>query len=111
MNAGRRMAGISLAGLLIVGGGGLLRAGGTLTVTQQHRAFSLAELSMRRGDTLRFTNDDLFNHQVYVKSPAFSFESPEQAPGETVEVAFPKPGVFEVLCGIHPRMHLNVTVQ
>lgn len=111
MSAARRMAGIGLAGLLAVGGGSLLRAGGMLTVTQQHRAFSVAELSLRRGDTLRFTNDDSFNHQVYVKSPAFSFESPEQAPGETVEAAFPKPGVFDVLCGIHPRMHLSVTVQ
>ena len=86
-------------------------AAGMVTVIQAHRAFSVAELRVRRGDAVHFTNDDAFNHQIFVKSPAFSYESKEQAPGEAVDLRFPVGGTFDVQCEIHPRMHLAVTVD
>ena len=92
-------------------GSTLLRANGIALVVQNHRSFNLAAVTVTRGDTVRFTNEDAFNHQVFIKSPNFAFESREQAPGETVDVAFSKLGVFDVQCGIHPRMHLSVTVE
>ncbi len=86
-------------------------AAGMVTVVQAHRAFSVAEAHVKRGDSISFTNEDTFNHQVFVKSPSFSFESTEQAPGEAVVMKFPVGGTFDVQCGIHPRMHLAVTVD
>ena len=86
-------------------------AAGLVTVMQAHRAFGVPSVQVKRGDVVRFTNDDAFNHQVYVKSPGFSFHSAEQAPGEAVNVTFPTAGSFDVLCEIHPRMRLSVTVD
>lgn len=80
-------------------------------VRQKGREFDRASLTVPRGETVRFTNDDEFLHQVYVDAPAFGFDSAEQAPGQDVEVAFTEAGLFEVRCGIHPRMRLEVTVQ
>jgi plastocyanin len=80
-------------------------------IVQKGRAFSLGELAIAAGDTVRFTNDDEFLHQIYVRSDTFNFESAEQSPGETVDLRFPVPGVFAVQCEIHPKMHLTVTVK
>ena len=107
------LACLALAGLGLVAGAPLLRAAAAnvVTVVQNHRAFSIPDAHIKRGDGLRFTNDDAFNHQIFVKTPAFSFQSAEQAPGETVNITFPTAGTFDVQCEIHPRMHLAVTVD
>ncbi len=113
MNRRAALACLGLTSLGLAFGAPWLRAGaaGLVTVIQSHRSFSVAEVHIKHGDTVSFTNDDGFNHQVFVKSPSFSFESAEQAPGEVVNMKFPVPGSFDVQCGIHPRMHLAVTVD
>ncbi len=94
---------------------GLFAAGamgaGIAHVSQQNRAFSVATIQITRGDTVRFTNEDEFTHQIYVESPTMTFESDEQNPGEVVDVPFPTSGTFPVHCHIHPKMHLEVTVR
>ena len=82
-----------------------------VVVSQKDRAFAPKQLRIHRGDTVRFTNDDDFDHQIYVQSPGFSFESDETAPGRQVELRFPAAGDFEVHCHIHPKMRLNVHVD
>ena len=86
-------------------------AAGMVTVSQQNRAFSVGGLQIVRGDTIRFSNDDKFRHQIYVESPSFKFESDEQAPGSAVDIAFPRAGLFQVRCHIHPKMLLQVDVH
>ena len=88
-----------------------LVAAGMVTVSQQNRAFSVAGLQLRPGDTVHFSNDDRFRHQIYVQSPSFNFESDEQAPGTTVDIPFSRAGLFEVRCHIHPKMLLPVDVH
>jgi plastocyanin len=94
---------------------GLCAAGATgaglAQVAQQDRAFSVLAIQVARGDTIRFTNEDEFTHQIYVESPAMTFESDEQNPGEVVDVHFTAAGTFPVHCHIHPKMHLEVTVR
>ncbi len=81
-------------------------------VTQKHRAFQPKEVEISRGDTLRFVNDDGYLlHHVYSKSDAFSFDTGEQQPGTVMNVKFPTAGSYTVLCGIHPRMRLVVSVR
>lgn len=83
----------------------------TVTVGQKDRQFSVASVSLTAGDTVRFTNDDPFIHQLYSESPDFNFTTAEQAPGVPLDVAFPVAGSFQVLCKIHPRMRLTVNVE
>jgi len=85
--------------------------GDTPTVVQQHRAFSVAEITILRGGTVHFSNEDDFTHEIYVETPAFTYESDEQEPGQVIAVVFPVSGHFTVHCHIHPKMHLDVDVQ
>ena len=80
-------------------------------VVQKGRTFSLGQITIARGDTLLFTNDDEFLHQIYVDSRNMSFDSNEQPPGQAIEVNFPRSGSFPVRCHIHPKMLLVVHVE
>lgn len=90
---------------------GSLCAEAVRTVAQRNRAFSVREIALNRGQGLLFTNEDDFPHQVYVRDAAFSFDSGLQGAGETLELAFPAAGTFQVRCGVHPRMLMTVTVR
>ncbi len=81
------------------------------TVIQKHRAFTIESITIARGQTLVFSNEDGFTHEIYVETPQFTFESDEQEPGTQVPVTFPVSGHFVVHCHIHPKMHLDVDVQ
>jgi plastocyanin len=80
-------------------------------VAQKGRAFSLSQITIARGDSLLFANDDEFLHQIYVDSRSMSFDSDEQPPGQTIEVNFPRSGTFPIRCHIHPKMLLTVRVE
>ena len=86
-------------------------AAGPVAVVQRNRAFNLKEIEIESGGTVRFDNDDEFVHQIFVQSPAFSFESDEQEPKHAMNVTFPTRGTFDVQCHIHPKMHLRVDVR
>jgi len=80
----------------------------TLAISQKKRTFNPSEIAIRKGDTLHIANDD----QVYIDDPAFKFESAAEAdPGANVDIEFTAAGSFDVLCHIHPKMKLHVTVQ
>jgi plastocyanin len=81
------------------------------TVSQKGRNFSLHEIVVAPGDTIRFTNEDEFLHQIYVDSKDMSFDSAEQRPGQAIDVNFPQAGTFAVRCHIHPKMLLSVRVE
>ncbi|GJE58782.1 plastocyanin/azurin family copper-binding protein [Methylobacterium trifolii] len=88
-----------------------LEASGHL-VSQKGRAFQPASLAITRGDTITIVNDDSdLLHHVYIESDAFNFDSGDQEPGSRTLVTFTKSGVFQVLCGIHPKMRLTVRVN
>jgi plastocyanin len=75
------------------------------TVVQKGRRFNPGEITIRRGETLTFTNNDEFIHQIYVTG---LFDSDERVPGQTLVENFPEAGTFEVHCHIHPKMKLVV---
>lgn len=80
-------------------------------VIQADRKFQESAITIGRGDTVRFTNDDPYIHQIYVDARNLNFESRMQPPKEIIEVRFTSPGVYQVMCHIHPTMHLTVTVE
>jgi len=83
----------------------------TVEVSQKGRKFLPDSISIKVGDVVKIRNDDEFLHHIYVTSPDFSFDSEEEPPGNSVEIKFTKPGDFNVLCRIHPKMKLTVHVS
>lgn len=80
-------------------------------ISQKDREFKPAEISIKRGEILRFINDDgELLHHAYLSSDTFSFDSGDQQPGSKFDVTFSVPGDYTVLCGIHPKMKLAVHV-
>ena len=77
-------------------------------VVQKGRTFRPAEITINRGETVTFTNDDSYIHQVYVEG---LFDSPEKAPGENLNETFASAGTFQVRCHIHPTMKMTVRVR
>lgn len=107
----RRLLLVLVVVLLIEQLGLLAWAAGRFQIVQKDRAFQPTQVAIAAGDTLQFTNEDTFLHQIYVNSPKMNFESNEQTPGQTIELRFPTAGTFEVRCHIHPKMQLTVTVK
>jgi len=80
----------------------------THTIVQKSRRFSVPEITIRRGESLTFTNNDEFIHQMYVDG---LFDSDERLPGQILTEEFSRSGTFEVHCHIHPKMKLVVHVN
>jgi plastocyanin len=85
---------------------------GPFPVTQKGQRFNPNTLSIQHGQAVAIINDDgELIHHAYVDSKSFSFDSGDQEPGTTTNIVFSVPGDFVVLCGIHPKMRLDVTVK
>jgi plastocyanin len=78
------------------------------TIVQSGRTFRPAEVTINRGESLTFTNNDEFIHQIFVSG---LFDSDEKSPGENLTENFTQAGTFEVHCHIHPKMKLVVHVK
>jgi plastocyanin len=86
-------------------------AADVVMVSQKDRKFSPDRLDLSRGSVARIANDDRVTHHVYVDAPGMSFDSGEQPIGTTVDLKFDRAGTYDVLCAIHPTMHLHVVVK
>ena len=85
--------------------------GARYVISQRNREFHPASLTIGVGDTVTIVNDDGdLHHHAYVSSRSFQFDSGDQLPGSRTGIVFTVPGQFNVLCGIHPKMRLVVTV-
>jgi len=80
-------------------------------VMQKGRAFNPRAVEVKAGEEIAIENDDQYVHHVFVDNSQFKFDSGEQKIGQTVRIGFPRPGDYVVLCAIHPKMKLNVTVK
>lgn len=80
-------------------------------VVQRSRAFDVSEIAIAAGDTVEFSNEDEFIHQIFIQSPTLNIDSAEQPPGQVIAIKFPSAGSFDVHCHIHPKMYLKVDVR
>ncbi|MDF0516708.1 methylamine utilization protein [Bradyrhizobium yuanmingense] len=102
-----QIMGVLAAGLLA---GAALGANPYL-ISQKDQEFRPREIMIKRGDALRFVNDDgELLHHAYLSSDKFEFDSGDQQPGSQFDVVFSVGGDYTVLCGIHPKMKLAVHV-
>jgi plastocyanin len=88
-----------------------VRAAAPVTVTQKGLQFSVEELTLSKGQTVVFVNDDRTAHNITVAGEGVNLNGGLQQPGAEFKVPFTKPGTYQVTCGIHPKMKLSVTVK
>jgi plastocyanin len=105
---------ISLAAVMILGGAlGSLSAVALTSeqvIGQHGRKFSADSVTVRKGMALTFLNDDTVPHNVVSVSNGNEFDLGSQPPGTSTDVKFTTVGEVNVICAIHPRMKMVITV-
>lgn len=79
-------------------------------ISQKDKTFSPDLRVVVAGQTVQFTNDDPWVHNVFSTSAARPFDLGQPGPHETRSVTFPTPGLVDVFCNIHEQMYANVLV-
>jgi len=85
-------------------------AAGTVNITNM--MFTPSQITVKKGDTVTWTNNDTLTHTVTddlsdVGGPA----SGNIAPGSSYSFTFTKTGSFQYHCNIHSSMHGTIVVQ
>ncbi|RLT95037.1 plastocyanin/azurin family copper-binding protein [Ketobacter sp.] len=80
-------------------------------VGQKDKKFTQDQLTIKVGDTVKFTNNDPFFHNVFSLSDAEMFDLGSYPQGESRDVTFETAGEVEVECAIHPEMRMTIQVQ
>ncbi len=83
------------------------------TVVDQHDlTFVPLAVTINAGDSVRFTDSDHITHNITILSAdGTSDDKGMDRYGQDISVPFPKAGVFQVHCKIHPAMKMTVTVK
>ena len=71
-------------------------------------AFSIPNLSVKKGETVRFVNHDTIPHTI--TSDTGAFESGNIAPNAEFSKTFSTVGTFSYHCSYHPSMKGSITV-
>ena len=82
----------------------------TQVIRQQGRAFSAESLTVKKGEAITFFNDDTVPHNVMSAAKGNEFNLGSLPPGSSTDVTFKETGDVQVICAIHPRMKMTVTV-
>jgi plastocyanin len=103
----RRLALLTLAILAGLSVGALAA---TQVIHQKGRMFSTESVTIKKGGTLTFLNDDNVPHNIFSSSKGNEFNLGSQPPGASTDVTFTEVGEAQVTCAIHPRMMMTVRV-
>jgi plastocyanin len=80
------------------------------SISQKNRQFSESAVTVKKGETLVFVNDDNIAHNIMSTSAGNEFNLGSQSPGASSPLTLNSAGEVTVLCAIHPRMKMTVTV-
>ncbi|RQS14464.1 cupredoxin family copper-binding protein [Burkholderia sp. Bp8998] len=83
-------------------------AGTTHRITIEGMRFNPASLTVERGDTIVWVNQDLVAHTA---TAAGAFDSHAIAPGASWTYVANTPGRHAVVCTFHPEMTATLTVK
>ncbi len=72
-------------------------------------AFDGKSVTVAKGSTVTWTNNDGVKHSVVADDKSFRSESLTQ--GQTFQFTFPTAGTFTYICGIHPYMKGTIVVS
>ncbi len=115
-----RSAGVAASGLRCVRALGLLFAllqvgavrADDEEVLQIKQAFDPKSISVAAGAAVRFVNGDDVKHNLQSVAPDGTRTDYGVAPpGQVTPITFAAAGEYTVVCGIHPRMKLKVSVH
>jgi plastocyanin len=74
-------------------------------------AFSPANITLKVGSTVVWTNHDSVEHNVTSVGGPTSFRSQNLSEGQSYQVTFTRPGLYRYLCTIHrEQMHGTIRV-
>ena len=73
--------------------------------------FDPAELRVKPGTTVKWTNNEKRTSHSVLFLGRQGFESDRFFPGESYQRTFDKPGRYPYTCGPHPEMHGEVIVD
>jgi plastocyanin len=79
-------------------------------IEQLNRRFDPDLLVVPVGSTVSFPNMDPIFHNLFSLSKPKSFDLGSYDQGESRDVFFPKPGIVEVYCHLHPNMAATIVV-
>lgn len=77
------------------------------TVNIQNFAFNPATLSIKKGSTVTWTNNDSVPHQI----KSATFNSGQLSNGQSFSFTFNGVGTFDYSCAIHPSMLGKIIVE
>jgi plastocyanin len=90
---------------------GLAAAEAQSAVTIDNYAFGPTSLTVRRGATVTWTNQDDDVHTVKSDGGPETFKSSALDTGDKFDVTFDKVGTYAYICSVHPYMHGTIVVQ
>ncbi|MEV8436199.1 cupredoxin family copper-binding protein [Actinosynnema sp. NPDC051121] len=73
-------------------------------------AYQPAEMTVRVGETVTWTNQDQAPHDVVTTAGPAVLQSPLLAQGQSWSFTFTVPGDYDYYCSVHPDMRGRVTV-
>jgi plastocyanin len=79
-------------------------------VQQVDRRFQPDLVVVPIGSSVSFPNMDPIFHNIYSLSKPKSFDLGSYDKGETRKVTFPKPGIVDIYCHLHPNMAATIVV-
>jgi plastocyanin len=85
-------------------------AGGEVKVSMKDIKYVPANVTVRAGQKITWTNDDPVAHTVTARSGA-SFDSGTIPPGDTYSQTIDRPGKIDYVCVIHPNQTGTITVR
>ena len=89
---------------------------GEYLVGQQDKSFvkdgaPVEAMTIKKGETIRFQNEDPFFHNIFSLSELATFDLGSFPKGDSRTVKFDEAGMVEIECAIHPDMYLEVEVK
>lgn len=79
-------------------------------IQQRGKRFTPSLIGITAGQKVAFPNGDPFYHNVFSPSLVRQFDLGQYRTGETRSRVFPKSGVVDVYCNIHPQMSATILV-
>ncbi len=83
-------------------------SGKSANVEMSNFAFNPAELTVRVGTTVTWTNKDSASHDVKASDASWGSESLSQ--GQSFSMVFDKEGTYDYVCTFHPGMQGKIIV-
>jgi hypothetical protein len=80
------------------------------TIAQKDKRFVPDLVAVTAGQDVTFPNQDSILHNVFSRSATRPFDLGQYKRGVAKTKAFPRPGVVDVYCNIHPEMAATIVV-